>query len=422
VTDPRLRSLPDADVKSETVNGEAVRVWIVSRRSRYRAGLRLFMRGADDVGNVANFVETEQLVVHRDTIASFVQVRGSIPVCWSQLPDLRYKPPPVLSARHEVNAAACRAHLTELAELYGAPVICLNLVDQRGKELVLANEYAACTEPLRPTVQYVPFDFHRECKKGNTNKLSALYDRLAPEFDAQGYYFAQGGVVQAWQRGVFRNNCVDCLDRTNVSQSLIAKRILNKQLRMLAVFRSDAETIDTHSQLVQLFKCLWADNGDTISAQYSGTGALKRDITRTGKRTVRGLSDDGMNAIVRYCKNNFTDGDMQDAYNLFLGHFVPLCKSGGGRCVPAFAPGANKPLWAVLVFAFILLVAALFSLPRLVRRSDVQATLSVLAISAVVFATLVMTAKSHGRELVNNPRLTLHHNATVLLPEDKKTQ
>jgi hypothetical protein len=35
---------------------------IISRRSRYRAGLRYQRRGIDDDANVANFVETETIM------------------------------------------------------------------------------------------------------------------------------------------------------------------------------------------------------------------------------------------------------------------------------------------------------------------------------------------------------------------------
>jgi len=34
------------------------------------------------------------------------------------------------------------------------------------------------------------------------------------------------------QRGVFRSNCMDCLDRTNVIQSLLARRSLQSQLQV----------------------------------------------------------------------------------------------------------------------------------------------------------------------------------------------
>ena len=48
---------------------------VISRRSRDRAGLRYQRRGADDSGNVANFVETEAvaIVTVRKSIGSLVE-------------------------------------------------------------------------------------------------------------------------------------------------------------------------------------------------------------------------------------------------------------------------------------------------------------------------------------------------------------
>ena len=37
------------------------------------------------------------------------------------------------------------------------------------------------------------------------------------------------------QIGVFRTNCIDCLDRTNVVQSIIARRSVAHQLTQLGV-------------------------------------------------------------------------------------------------------------------------------------------------------------------------------------------
>lgn len=56
---------------------------------------------------------------------------------------------------------------------------------------------------------------------------------------------------------------------------------------------------------------MWADNADLVSIQYSGTGALKTDFTRTGKRTRVGLMKDGINSLTRYYMNNFSDGYRQ---------------------------------------------------------------------------------------------------------------
>lgn len=68
---------------------------------------------------------------------------------------------------------------------------------------------------------------------------------------------------------------------------------------------------------------MWADNADVVSKAYSGTGALKTDYTRTGRRTNEGLMQDGINSIMRYVKNNFLDGPRQDAYDLVTGTWQP---------------------------------------------------------------------------------------------------
>ena len=77
-------------------------------------------------------------------------------------------------------------------------------------------------------------------------------------------YFAKtkSGEIQCQQTGVFRTNCIDCLDRTNVVQSLFAKRILEKQLQHYGIIQYH-ETIDSHQQLSNLFKnsqCLFLFN------------------------------------------------------------------------------------------------------------------------------------------------------------------
>lgn len=68
---------------------------LISRRSRYRAGTRYLRRGVDEDGKVANYVETEQIMIFRGHMISFVQTRGSVPVFWSQ-PGYKYRPPILL--------------------------------------------------------------------------------------------------------------------------------------------------------------------------------------------------------------------------------------------------------------------------------------------------------------------------------------
>ena len=73
---------------------------LISRRSTQRSGLRYLRRGIDDRGNCANTVETEQILSSPTWERSakyrcFVQIRGSIPLYFSQSP-YAFKPVPIL--------------------------------------------------------------------------------------------------------------------------------------------------------------------------------------------------------------------------------------------------------------------------------------------------------------------------------------
>lgn len=89
------------DIRPASLNGRNLHFCLISRRSRHRAGTRYFRRGVDHEGHVANFNETEQIVLLEKNAAapdeystqlSYVQIRGSIPLFWAEVNTLRYKP------------------------------------------------------------------------------------------------------------------------------------------------------------------------------------------------------------------------------------------------------------------------------------------------------------------------------------------
>ncbi|CAG9137153.1 unnamed protein product [Plutella xylostella] len=163
-----------------------------------------------------------------------------------------------------------------------------------------------------------------------------------------GYFLSRGGTVLLRQSGVFRTNCVDCLDRTNVLQSELARRQLVEFLRSRQLVQ---DGLPDH--VMAVFREIWADHADMISTQYSGTGALKTDYTRTGKRTALGALKDGVNSLTRYYKNNFCDGFRQDATDLFLGNYV--VSEGEGHT--AVCPLERRRDWKYITFPSVLLVA-----------------------------------------------------------------
>lgn len=74
---------------------------VVSRRACLRQGTRFNMRGADLDGNVANYAETEQLLLGGGgdaSASSFVQIRGSVPLLWEQQASLKYTPKMLISS------------------------------------------------------------------------------------------------------------------------------------------------------------------------------------------------------------------------------------------------------------------------------------------------------------------------------------
>jgi hypothetical protein len=273
---------------------------LISRRSVKRAGLRYLRRGVDDEGNTANGVETEQILSSPDwpstsKIYSFLQIRGSIPLFFSQSP-YSFKPVPQLQKSVDNNFRAFKKHFSDLSARYGSLQVA-SLVEKHGVEARIGEEYENNMTQLNESsgiggakVGFEWFDFHAVCRGMKFENVSILMDTLGPRLDAFGTTVEKNNKLVERQNGILRTNCMDCLDRTNVVQSACGRRALETQLR--------EEGFDLSSQVDQTtewFNTLWADNGDAISKQYASTAALKGDFTRTRKRNYKGaLTDMGL--------------------------------------------------------------------------------------------------------------------------------
>ncbi|KAF9153766.1 hypothetical protein BG015_002688 [Linnemannia schmuckeri] len=307
---------------------------LISRRSRDRSGLRYQRRGIDEHGNTANFVETEQLlrIVRHDSDhqVSFVQTRGSIPLFWSQSP-YRLKPIPVMERTEQENEQGFKNHFEMQRSRYGRQ-ICINLVEQHGRELVAGSAYTRHIQKLgEPQIRYVEFDFHEQCKGMRYENIERLIKSLETPIQELGYCWLalrndgvnrKGG--ESWERlydqkGVIRTNCMDCLDRTNVVQSAISRHVLNHQLLRLGIASFPDKGLSVYEEFENIFNHVWANNGDAISREYAGTSALKGDFTRTGKRNLQGMINDATNSVARMYQNTFKDNFRQAAIDYLLG-------------------------------------------------------------------------------------------------------
>ncbi|GAQ88865.1 Sac domain-containing Phosphoinositide Phosphatase [Klebsormidium nitens] len=388
-------------LKAQGIKNKALDLTLIARRSSDRIGTRMWRRGADKAGNVANFVETEQLVLTANHVASYIQVRGSIPIFWDQVVDLKWKPK-IRTVETSTSMSVAKQHFEKLSKAYGG-IVAVDLVNQKGGEAVLGSAYKkemAVISETNAAVSYWPFDFHKECGRMHFEKVNILWAKIRDAVEGEHKYFLarDNGEVLQLQKGVVRTNCIDCLDRTNVFQSVLARKALEAQLFRLGVF-SESEIVAAHPTFDVQYKILWADHGDAISLQYAGTGALKGDFVRYGTRSFRGLLQDGVNALTRYYYNNFTDGHRQDALDLVTGHYTVTDDSPPLR-------GGNLTVWTPLVLTGLIATAtlAIWNATRGITNLNVQ--YFAWAFLYIGFAYFTFSfIKRHGQQLCDRPRL-----------------
>ncbi|CAL8295704.1 unnamed protein product [Merluccius merluccius] len=380
------------------INGKIFEWVLISRRSCFRAGVRYYIRGIDSEGHAANFVETEQIVLYDGAQASFVQTRGSMPFFWSQRPNLKYKPKPLISTTAN-HMDGFKRHFDSQFLIYGKQTI-LNLVNQKGSEKPLEQTFAKMVSGAdKGMIHYIAFDFHKECSRMRWHRLQLLVDAVTEKQDEYGYFMVNAeGKTVAQQTGTFRSNCMDCLDRTNVIQSLLARCSLQSQLQRMGVLNV-GQRVEEQAQFERIYKNAWADNANACAVQYAGTGALKTDFTRTGKRTQMGLLMDGVNSMVRYYKNNLSDGFRQDSIDLFLGNYTVDETDGP-------TPLRVQKDWKFLTLPIIMLVAFSMCITCLLLTGDTWSeTLAYVAFWGAAGMLTAAVIMFYGTEFVDAPKL-----------------
>jgi hypothetical protein len=302
---------------------ESYLLTLISRRSVKRSGLRYLRRGLDDEGNCANAVETEQILSAPDwslsrRIRSFVQIRASIPLYFSQSP-YSLKPTPMLHQSGPKNEAAMKRHFQDLKRRYGGVQIAC-LIDKHGPENIIGVPLEKTVRSLQESnqledVQFEWFDFHAECRGMKFENVSKLVDKLEGTVKKFGETVISKDGIESSQSGVVRTNCMDCLDRTNVAMSAFGQYMLQKDLAR------EGFVIDLlHDETTTWFNTLWADNGDAISRLYASTAALKGDFTRTRRRNYRGALNDFSLTLTRYYNNMVNDYFSQAVIDFLLGN------------------------------------------------------------------------------------------------------
>lgn len=295
---------------------------LISKRSTKRAGSRYLRRGIDDHSNVANFVSTSQIFITelndspKPLFAKFDIIRGSIPLFFQQNPAF-LKPIPTLTRSIEKCSKPFKKHFGNLVEKYGS-VSCISLVEKSNREREIGESYEKLS--LDNHIPFTWFDFHEVCKKMKFDNVSQLLTCPIANADSTiseqllDHYKWNDNILELDQLGVFRVNCIDCLDRTNIVSKYLSEIILIQQ-----ILPQHNLAIDNLVQFQKLYNNLWADNGDYISRQYASTNALKGDYTRTAKRNYKGLLNDAFLTMSRYYSGYISDYFKQCVVDYLLG-------------------------------------------------------------------------------------------------------
>lgn len=295
------------NISTVYIGGLQAKACLISRLSCERAGTRFNIRGANDLGHVANFVETEQVIFINQTILSYLIIRGSIPLFWEQ-PGVQVGSHRIKMSRgSEISQAAYDKHMFLLKERFEKVVI-INLLSSKESELTLNQLFNTHHQASRigSEFPFINFDYHAFCSRGHKENLEKLYtSELEREFcDQFGFFHAEGKSVLQLQRGVMRINCLDCLDRTNSMQTFIGLKMLGKMVQ--SIDRIDLTKV--LPRLHDVYEALWVQNGDQISKIYTGTGALE------GKNILK----DGTLSVARTIQNNLLDGTKQSAIDILI--------------------------------------------------------------------------------------------------------
>ncbi|GAA5845739.1 hypothetical protein JCM9279_006090 [Rhodotorula babjevae] len=310
------------------IGADKVTLSVISRRGWGRAGTRFKKRGIDGDGSVGNFAETETILETPEHIVSFVQLRGSVPLYWQEKPRL------VGAVKLDISQPLAAVslppflrHMRWAVKTYGRVHALSFLSDDPHDSLGSAYEQLcalgqAQSRRLRDGLVFEKYSIHkaeilssgvasmpREIGK-DVDGLLDEYGATTASFDEQEHY-----VLESEQKGIFRVNCRDCLDRSNLGEFSVSAAMLDKQLARLGLPPLEG------SQLEKDHRDLFSANGDALSQIYAGSRAMNSSFIHTGKVTRTQKLENAEASELRYVQATRRDEDKNRATEILTGQW-----------------------------------------------------------------------------------------------------
>ena len=307
------------------IDGSILYFTLISRRSQNHCGTRYNTRGINDDGHVANYCESEQIVIYKNNLLSFCQLRGSVPVFFQQI---GFRAATDITRNRNLTIEAFSKHLAEMREDYNL-IYFINLLNQtkKGEALIISNfEKQIKFRKSNKSFRYYYFDMQNECPRDDYSKIDYLMQNLEIPLNIFQFFSEDLNTheILKHQKGTTRTNCLDCLDRTNVIQTRISWLVLQKMLYYLNLNVQDIFNKEekffylTNNKFKENFKDIWAENGDQISIQYAGTASTITTVTKTGGHNLMGIIQHGIATVSRIYQGSFEDYFKQECIDTFL--------------------------------------------------------------------------------------------------------
>lgn len=307
---------------------------IYSYMSSNRVGPRYFSRGVDSDGNVSNFVKTKYVVLKDEIpIVNITIYRGSVPVYWEQKGSMRelqcnekdsfmacfkhfYNNFREYDRNHDIHEDIHSKNLHDFSntsaqgEAFVMPIshfnniLVVNLLSSKKDEQKLSRLYKRILDGLQ--IMYFDFDlnkYHMNFKKLRRLFFETLHRKISTILET-----GAGNSTLATTKIIFRINCLDCLDRTNLASYLICD-----------YFHTQIEIPKGH------LKSLFIENGNAISLFNAGSNTLKNELAVKEKRSIKGLFDDFYIYTKRVISDKFNDKQKMEMIDMLLGR---VCKTG----------------------------------------------------------------------------------------------
>ncbi|EPY49482.1 inositol-polyphosphate 5-phosphatase [Schizosaccharomyces cryophilus OY26] len=286
---------------------------IISKLSSYGSQQTYPPSGLDDDAFCSLFVETEFVVQAKKKLASFLQVRGTVPCFWEQEYSSWYGGYVSFTTSEQASQGAFNRHFRKLQRIY-KEIFVLDLLDEGKVEGPLKQAY-------KHHLMLLPFpavtkQFHIALDANKSNFETGFKKIMRDALKDMSFYLHnyESDLPSSVQNGVIRTNDIDCLGRTNLAQWKISEITLKDMFNSIKA--------DLSEKIREIHGQLWSNNGDAIAKLVTGVGSIGSSISRRGYSSLAGSLSDLTKSFGRMYLGRFPDEETQNTMLYLLGAFL----------------------------------------------------------------------------------------------------